>query len=82
MIDNRFYKNNGPFSLAKISEICGAQLKDADKSEVMIKDIASFTRENISMQMCGYKRKFLGGESSDMKCNISFFVNLFVDFHC
>lgn len=43
MVDSRFYKNNGPFSLQKIAEICGAELKDVSKSEVMIADIASIT---------------------------------------
>lgn len=41
MIDNRFYKNNGPFSLKQISEICSATLQDESKSEVMINDMAS-----------------------------------------
>lgn len=41
MVDNRFYKNNGPFSLAKISEICGAELSDSSKANIMIKDIAA-----------------------------------------
>lgn len=65
MIDNRFYKNNGPFSLAKISEICGAQLKDADKSEVMIKDIASFTSADKD-EICF----FFDRKKKDMASNI------------
>lgn len=41
MIDNRFYKNNGPFSLKQIAEICDAELLDAGKADIMIKDMAS-----------------------------------------
>ena len=41
MIDNRFYKNNGPFSLKQIAEICNAELVDDGKSNVMINDLAS-----------------------------------------
>jgi UDP-3-O-[3-hydroxymyristoyl] glucosamine N-acyltransferase len=41
MVDNRFYKNNGPFSLAQIAEICGAELVDKSKAGVMIADMAS-----------------------------------------
>jgi UDP-3-O-[3-hydroxymyristoyl] glucosamine N-acyltransferase len=40
MVDNRFYKNNGPFSLAQIAEICGAELVDKSKAGVMITDMA------------------------------------------
>lgn len=41
MVDSRFYKNNGPFSLGKIAELCGASLVDESKKDVMIKDLAS-----------------------------------------
>lgn len=41
MVDSRFYKNNGPFSLKQIAEICGAVLIDDSKSDVMIKDMAT-----------------------------------------
>ena len=41
MIDSRFYKNNGPFSLKQIAEICGAELQDASKADVMIEGIGS-----------------------------------------
>ncbi len=41
MIDNRFYKNNGPYSLKQICEICSASLQDESKSEVMINDMGS-----------------------------------------
>ena len=41
MVDTRFYKNNGPFSLKQICEICSCELLDASKADVMIKDMAS-----------------------------------------
>ncbi len=41
MVDPRFYKNNGPFSLKQIAEICNASLVDETKSDIMINDIAS-----------------------------------------
>lgn len=41
MVDNRFYKNNGPFSLGQIAEICNAVLVDETKAGVMINDLAS-----------------------------------------
>ncbi len=41
MIDSRFYKNNGPLSLAKIASVCEAELVDGSKADVMINDIAS-----------------------------------------
>ncbi len=41
MVDPRFYKNNGPFSLKQIAEICNASLVDKTKSDIMINDIAS-----------------------------------------
>ena len=41
MVDSRFYKNNGPFSIKQIAEICSCEVLDASKSDVMIKDMAS-----------------------------------------
>ena len=41
MVDSRFYKNNGPFSLQQIAEICDAKLQDISHADIKIKDIAS-----------------------------------------
>ncbi len=41
MVDTRFYRNNGPFSLQRIAEICGAVLCDEAKAGVMINDMAT-----------------------------------------
>lgn len=40
MVDTSFYVNNGPFALAKIAEICGAELKSSSKAQLMIENIA------------------------------------------
>ena len=44
MIDSRFYKNNGPFSLKQICEICSATLQDESNADVMINDLASIAK--------------------------------------
>ena len=49
-----------------------AKLWNADLGDAMCRDIASYTRENISTQMCGYRRKFIAGEGADQRCNLSF----------
>ena len=49
-----------------------AKLWNADLGDAMCRDIASYTRENISTQMCGYRRKFIASEGSDQRCNLSF----------
>ena len=41
MVDTRFYKNNGPFALSKVAEICEAELLDASKANVEVKDLAT-----------------------------------------
>ena len=43
MIDQRFYKNNGPFTLGQIADICSAQLQNAADSNISINDIAGIT---------------------------------------
>lgn len=41
MVDTRFFKNNGPFRLSEIAEICNSELKDSTKSDIQISDIAT-----------------------------------------
>lgn len=43
MPDTRFFKNNGPFSLKQIAEICEAELQDASQADVMINNLGTFT---------------------------------------
>ncbi len=45
MVDSRFYKNNGPFTLAEVCKICQAELVDESKSEVVVKEVADILSE-------------------------------------
>lgn len=44
MVDTTFFKNNGPFTLAQIAEVCGAELRDASKATETINDIATMDK--------------------------------------
>lgn len=44
MVDTRFFENRGPFSIAKIAEICEAEVQDTAKKEALIKDIAPMSK--------------------------------------
>ena len=44
MVDSRFYKNNGPFTLAKVADICGAELTEPDKSGVEIRELSTLSK--------------------------------------
>ena len=59
MVDTRFFKNNGPFTLAQIAEICEAELEDKTKSDIKIKDMATKTVEATGGV------KILGNNNSD-----------------
>ncbi len=65
MIDTRFYKNNGPFSLKQIAEICGAELLDASKADTMINDMSSIDDGGI-----GEISFFFDKKKKDMIANI------------
>jgi len=70
MVDSRFYKNNGPFSLAKVAEICGATLEDATKSDVEIKDLATLNSAEEG-DICFFfdkKKKAKGAEIKATAC--------------
>ena len=41
MVDTTFFKNNGPFKLSEIAQICGAELADSAKSEIEILEMAT-----------------------------------------
>lgn len=41
MVDTSFYKNNGPFKLADIAQITGAELTDKVNADVLISDIGT-----------------------------------------
>ena len=65
MVDTRFYKNNGPFSLKQIAEICEAELLDLSKSDVIINDMAS-----IDNGTSGEISFFFDKKKKDMASNI------------
>ena len=44
MTDSRFYRREGPFSLAQLAEISGGTLSDAAMAERMITDVAPLYR--------------------------------------
>lgn len=79
MIDSRFYKNNGPFSLGKIADICGAELQDASKADVMINDIAGITSDKEG-EICFFfdrKKKEMASQIKTTACvTTSTFVEL------
>lgn len=70
MVDTAFFKNNGPFSLAKIAEICEAELEDKSKADVQIKDLATMFNAGEG-EVCFFfdkKKKTAGAEIKATAC--------------
>ncbi len=70
MVDGRFYKNNGPFTLAKVAEICGAKLEDEGKAGVEIKELSTISRAGEG-DICFFydrKKKASGAEIKATAC--------------
>ncbi len=70
MVDSRFYKNKGPFTLAHISELCDARLEDNTKSSTEIKEIASLEKAGEG-DLCFFfdkKKKASGTEIKATAC--------------
>lgn len=70
MVDTAFCKNNGPFSLAKIAEICEAELEDKSKADVQIKDLATMFTAGEG-EICFFfdkKKKTAGAEIKATAC--------------
>ncbi len=70
MVDSRFYKNNGPFSLAKVAELCEAELTDASKADVEIKELATLAGAGEG-DICFFydkKKKAAGAEIKATAC--------------
>lgn len=81
MVDSRFYKNNGPITLAEVAKICNAELVDVSKSDVIIKDLATLTNAKEG-DICFFfdkKKKALGAEIKATACittsDLAEFVN-------
>lgn len=56
MADTAFFKNNGPFSLKKISELTGADLIDETKEDIQISDINTMEKASEG-QICFFYDK-------------------------
>lgn len=70
MVDSRFYKNNGPFTLAKVAEICEAELADASAAGVEIKELATMAKAGEG-DICFFydkKKKAAGAEIKATAC--------------
>ena len=70
MVDTRFFKNNGPFTLAQIAEICEAELEDKTKSDIKIKDMATMSSA-AKDEICFFfdkKKKAAGAEIKATAC--------------
>lgn len=70
MVDTAFFKNNGPFSLAQIAEICEAELEDKSKADVQIKDLATMFNAGEG-EVCFFfdkKKKAAGAEIKATAC--------------
>ncbi len=70
MVDSRFYKNNGPFTLAKVADICGAELTEPDKSGVEIRELSTLSKAGEG-DICFFfdkKKKNAGAEIKATAC--------------
>lgn len=70
MVDTAFFKNNGPFTLAQIAEVCEAELEDKSKADVQIKDLATMFTAGEG-EICFFfdkKKKAAGAEIKATAC--------------
>lgn len=68
MIDTNFYKNNGPFTLQQVAEICGAVVQDSSKSSIFVSEIA--TMENAQAgDICFFYDKKAKEKAKDIKAS-------------
>lgn len=68
MVDTTFFKNNGPFSLAQIAEICDAELKDVAKGNVSIKDITTMEKAGEG-EICFFYDKKSKAKAAEIKAS-------------
>lgn len=68
MVDTTFFKNNGPFSLTQIAEFCSAELKDAAKGNVSIKDIATMQKAGEG-EICFFYDKKSKAKAAEIKAS-------------
>ncbi len=66
MVDTTFFKNNGPFKLSEIAEICNAELKDASKAEVLVADMATMGKAGDG-EICFFYDKKAKAQAAEIK---------------
>lgn len=66
MVDTTFFKNNGPFTLAQIAEVCGAELRDASRANETIKDIATMASAGAE-EICFFYDKKAKAKAAEIK---------------
>lgn len=66
MVDGRFFKNNGPFSLQKIAEICSLKLRDETKAGLEVSDINTMLEAGAG-EICFFYDKKSKAQASDIK---------------
>lgn len=70
MVDTRFFINKGSLPVAKIAEICGAELQTSDKANEVIKDINTMSAAGQG-EVCFFydrKKKTQGAEIKATAC--------------
>lgn len=68
MVDTKFFKNNGPYTLAEIANVCGAELKDLSKADMQIKDIATMFNAGAD-EVCFFYDKKAKAKAADIKAS-------------
>lgn len=66
MVDTRFYRNNGPFTLAKVAEICDAELVDTTKGGIEVRDISMMSKAGQD-EICFFYDKKMKKEAAEIK---------------
>ena len=66
MVDTRFFKNNGPFRLQDVAQICGASLKDESKANIEVKDLAPMNTA-LGGEICFFYDKKKKADAANIK---------------
>src|SRR5574344_1342155 len=66
MVNVNFFKNNGPFTLAQVAEICDAELKNAQQANVQILDMADLEHA-AEGQICSFYDKKMKDKAEQIK---------------
>lgn len=66
MVDTAFFKNNGPFALKQIAQICEATLVNAEKGDVKVFDIAPMTDAKEG-EICFFYDRKAKAKATEMK---------------